>query len=90
MPKVGMQPIRRSQLIHATLEAVSYTHLSAAEGRLHLHGVGMRTGSRRSENGIRWSPAKTTMIECDTAGTECDPACTGCDPPCRRRMRPVS
>ncbi|MFO6375255.1 transcriptional regulator BetI, partial [Pseudomonas aeruginosa] len=22
MPKVGMQPIRRSQLIHATLEAV--------------------------------------------------------------------
>ena len=42
-------------------------------GRLHLHGVGMRTGSRRSENGIRWSPAKTTMIECDTAGTECDP-----------------
>lgn len=30
MPKVGMQPIRRSQLIHATLEAVDQI------GRAHV------------------------------------------------------
>lgn len=30
MPKVGMQPIRRSQLIHATLEAVDQVGMDAS------------------------------------------------------------
>ncbi|MDF3934625.1 transcriptional regulator BetI [Pseudomonas citronellolis] len=44
MPKVGMQPIRRSQLIHATLEAVDQVGMSDASIALIARLAGVSNG----------------------------------------------
>lgn len=44
MPKVGMQPIRRSQLIHATLEAVDQVGLGDASIALIARLAGVSNG----------------------------------------------
>ena len=44
MPKVGMQPIRRSQLIHATLEAVDQVGMGDASIALIARLAGVSNG----------------------------------------------
>ncbi len=70
MPKVGMQPIRRRQLIDATLEAINEVGMHDATIAQIARRAGVSTGNIshyfKDKNG-RWKrPCVTSPVSCAT------------------------